>query len=462
MKTRTQGISRRQMLKLSAAAAGGTILSAYGSPAKAAAAATRSGKKPVTITYQMWGGTERFKPHVEIFNRLYPETAEWLKVELVSSGNQDAESYQALRLALAAGGQGLPDLIYMNYIGVPEFAAAGQFLDLGPLMAPYKDQLVPGAKALATYDGKFVGAPIAIKTKLWYYRKDLFQHAGIDVAKVKTVEDFVEAGQKYHKANPKSYIMNLGPQPIHYWPFLILSHWDDVRVADKNGNYQITKNTHYADLFKWLKGWYTSGITFKIDDFTSDWQPGFNDGTIGSSLISNWFMAFLPKFAPAQKGKWGLAMWPEFNRTGSEAGGSLLCIPKGAKNPEAAFEFASKLCLETKGAVDYWKFNGTPPSTKQAQEEVRKTLAKQIERPAGISDADWAAQPFNFFDRDFMEPIFKAMDVLKIFPYDPKASAELTILRQHLEAYLANKETLEQALARAEADMTAQIGNPYA
>ena len=61
-----------------------------------------------------------------------------------------------------------------------------------------------------------------------------------------------------------------------------------------------------------------------------------------------------------------------------------------------------------------------------------------------------------------MEPIFKAMDVLKIFPYDPKASAELTILRQHLEAYLANKETLEQALARAEADMTAQIGNPYA
>ena len=43
-----------------------------------------------------------------------------------------------------------------------------------------------------------------------------------------------------------------------------------------------------------------------------------------------------------------------------------------------------------------------------------------------------------------------------------KASAELTILRQHLEAYLANKETLEQALARAEADMTAQIGNPYA
>jgi hypothetical protein len=49
-----------------------------------------------------------------------------------------------------------------------------------------------------------------------------------------------------------------------------------------------------------------------------------------------------------------------------------------------------------------------------------------------------------------------------VFPYDPKASAELTILRRHAEAYLADKETLEKALAGAEADMKAQLGNPYA
>jgi ABC-type glycerol-3-phosphate transport system substrate-binding protein len=242
---------------------------------------------------------------------------------------------------------------------------------------------------------------------------------------------------------------------------MILSHWDDVRVADKSGNYQITKNPHFAELFKWLKTWSSSGIAFKTDDWSPDWQPAFADETIGGSLISNWMNGFLPKFAPTQKGKWGLALWPEFNRTGSEAGGGVVCIPKGAKNPEAAFEFASKLWLETKGAVEYWKFNGTPPSTKSAQDEVRKAVAT-MERPTGISDADWAANPVNYFGRDFMEPTFKAMDVMKVFPYDPKASAELTILRRHAEAYLADKETLEKALAGAEADMKAQLGNPYA
>jgi len=455
MKTRTRKISRREMLKLAACTAGGALISGHGRPARAA------GKKPVTITYMIWGGAERAKPLVDAFNRTYPETADWLKIEVVSPGKHDEESYQALRLALAAGGRDLPDLIMMNYIGVPEFAATGHLTDLGQLMDPYKDQLVPGAKALATYEGKYVGVPIQVKAKLWYYRKDLFAKAGIDVAKVKTFEDYMEAGQKYRKAHPKSYIMNIGPQPIHYWYFMILSHWDDARVTDKNGNYQITKNPRFADLFKWLKAWNTSGIAFKTDDWSPDWQPAFADETIGGSLISNWMNGFLPKFAPAQKDKWGLTLWPEFNRTGSEAGGGVVCIPKGAKNPEAAFEFASKLWLEPPGAVEYWKVNGTPPSTKTGQAEVRKVVTT-MGRPATMSDDEWAANPVNFFGRDFMEPIFKAMEAMKVFPYDPKASAELTILRRHAEAYLADKATLERALAGAESDMKAQIGNPYA
>jgi maltose-binding protein MalE len=170
MKTRTPHASRRELLKLPASAAGAVLPS----PCVGVAALARSaGKKPTTITYMIWGGPERAKFYVDAFNRFYPETAEWLKVEVVSPGKQDAESYQALRLALAAGGQGLPDLIMMNYIGVPEFAAAGALLDLGQLMAPYAGQFVPGAKVLASYDGKYVGVPMQIKAKLWYYRKVL-------------------------------------------------------------------------------------------------------------------------------------------------------------------------------------------------------------------------------------------------------------------------------------------------
>ena len=59
----------------------------------------------------------------------------------------------------------------------------------------------------------FVTVPRSAKTKIWYYRKDMFEEAGIDVAQVKTFEDYMAAGQKLRDTFPDSYIMNIGPQP---------------------------------------------------------------------------------------------------------------------------------------------------------------------------------------------------------------------------------------------------------
>jgi ABC-type glycerol-3-phosphate transport system substrate-binding protein len=300
-----------------------------------------------------------------------------------------------------------------------------------------------------------------MKAKNWYYRKDLFEKAGLDLNAIKTLDDYMAAGKKYHQVHPKSFIMNIGPQPIHYWYFMILSHWEDVRVADKDGNYQVTKNPHFKDLFNWLKTWKTSGISFNTDDWSQDWQPAFADSTIGGDLVSNWMNSFLPKYAPDQKGLWGLALWPEFNRTGSEAGGSVVVIPKGAKNPDAAFEFASKMFLDPKGAVYNFQSGGNPGATKAGQDAIREITASMKTKPADMKDDDWKVAPVNFFGVDFMDPINKALEVLKVFPYDPKAQAELDILRKHCEAFIADKETLDQALAGAEGDMKAQLGNPY-
>jgi len=418
-------------------------------------------KERVTIQIMSWGGLERMKPDIEHFEKTWPDVAEWLTVEPVSPGKHDAEVYEALRLALAAGGEGLPDLVNMNYIGVPEFAAGGQLLNLAGLMEPYVDDLLPGAKVLASYEGNLVGIPTSIKTKIWYYRKDMFSDAGIDVAKIKSYEDYMEAGRKLHAKFPESYIMNIGPQPIHYWYFMILSHWEDVRIADRTGKYYLTENPHFKTMLTWLNDWYTSGIAFNTDDWSPDWQPGFQNSVIAGDLVSMWMDFFLPKYAPEQKGLWGKTVWPEFNRWGSEAGGSVRVIPNGAKHPEAAFLFAALTHLDLDGVVDQWKTKGSYPNTKSGRDKVAE-LAKGYERPEGLTDEEWAVQPINFFGSDYMEAHFEALDYLRVFPYDPMASAELDLLRKHTEAYLAGQEKLDEALAGAQSDMEAQLGNPYA
>jgi ABC-type glycerol-3-phosphate transport system substrate-binding protein len=213
-------------------------------------------------------------------------------------------------------------------------------------------------------------------------------------------------------------------------------------------------------LLDYLKTWRTSGISYDTDDFSPGWQPAFADGSIGGSLISNWMTDFLPKFAPEQSGRWGLALWPQFNRRGSEGGGGVMTIPDGSRNKEAAFEFAARMFLTPTGSVDEWERTGTPSVLRSAQQDMLQRSASMT-RPAGMADAQWAAMPNNYFGRDFLRPILASFDQFNVFPYDPAAQAELDILRRETEAYIGGRKTKEQALASAQSTMQAQIGNPY-
>ncbi len=442
------GMTRRTALTAGAAA---LCLPAVWRPAQAQSAAT--------IKIMTWGGADRFGPRIAAFERLHPKSAERIKVQVVSPGAHDAEVYQALRLGLASRTD-VPDLVQMNYIGVPEFAEAGALADLSKLVEPYRADMTEAGRELSTYNGKVVGIPLQLKPKIWLYRTDLFEQAGIDPAGIKTFDEYVAAGRRFHEKHPKSFIMNIGSNPIHYWYFMLLSHWPDVRVADRSGKFQLASDKRFGEVLTWLKTFRTSGISLPVDDWSPDWQPAFADGSIGGSLLSSWMTQFLPKFAPAQSGRWAIAPWPEFNRWGSEAGGAVFVIPSAAKNKEAAFEFASKMLLDTSGSVDEWVRTGAPPAVKSAVAEVNER-ARSMQRRDGMTDAEWAALPVNYFGKDFMKPVVESLNTFRVFPYDPAAQAELDIMRRQTEGFLAGRTSLDQALAGMDADMKRQIGNPY-
>ena len=56
---------------------------------------------------------------------------------------------------------------------------------------------------------------------------------------------------------------------------------------------------------------------------------------------------------------------------------------------------------------------------------------------------------------------WKADDWVRVFPYDPQATKEVTILQQALFSMLAGKASVSQALSQAQSDMESQVGNPY-
>lgn len=461
-------LSRRNMLKLMGVSLAGTYaLAACAAPAGSGGAEPASAPasaEPVTMQVMVWGGAERAELRDTVVRSVYPELNDQHTVEVVVGGGGDFEVAEALRLALAAG-TGIPDIIQFNRTQIPEFAAADELLVLDEIYGEYQDDMYSGANAISTYEGHFVCFPFEIKSKLFFYRADLLEEAGIRVEDIKTVNDFITSGQAFHDQYPESYILNLGPQPVQYWLGELLSPYEDARMADEGGNYLVTEHQAFADTFQFMKDVYDAGIAMPIDDWSSDWQQAFKSEAICGSLIATWMKLFLPSFAPDQVGLWKAALWPKFEpmadqQYGSEAGGAVYVVPKRSANPLLAAEYLTKMFLDKTGALAIMEASGIVPLMKSAKEEAL-AIAGNMDRPEGEADDVWNARPAVFLGTEYFETEIASYDYARVFPYDPSATKEVGILQQWLFKHLAGEVSQADALSGAQADMESQIGNPY-
>lgn len=442
-------------------AAATTAAAPKGSPTPELAKAGQGG---TNLTYVVWGGTAGPAKEYATITSVYPDMAKQYSLSLISAGTGDGEVANSLRLALAAG-KNIPDIVALNRIQLAEFVEAGEVADLTEAFAPVKDDLYAGALNLVTYNGKVMAFPRELKSKLFYYRGDMFDKAGIKLDDLNTTAGFIEAGKKFHAAFPKSYIINLGPKPAGYYPGMFLSAYPNTSMADSSGKYQLTSNKAFADSFKFLKDILDAKISLPIDDFSNDWKQSFDQEAIGGALGANWLRFFLPGYAPKQTGLWKVTNWPKFGLLadqsfGSEAGGSIWIVPKRAPHAKEAITYLSKLALDRQGSVALYKNGGFTPLIKSAQPDVLDYV-KNAKKPEAMKDAAWAAQPQNFFGKDFPEIEFNSYATVKVFPYDPSASKEFDILNQGLQKYMGGDTPLDQTLAKAQSDMEGQIGNPY-
>jgi len=415
--------------------------------------------EPVTVTWMHWGGVARTDYYDEIVFASSPDLEGRVKLDRVSPGKHDTEVNQALRLSFASG-YGAPDIFTANYATIPEFAKAGMLLDLEDKLSPWQSDLTEGAKKLMQFGGQYVCMATQPKPKLWFYRTDLFDNAGIDPAEVKTFEDYMEAGQKFIDANPGHFFYNLGAQPIHYRYSQWMSH-DEICMANADGTFNITSDERFAKMYEEFEEMYHADCCFQTSDFSADWQPGFEDESICGWIVGSWGINWVSKMAPEQGGLWTFTVSPEHTRYGSDAGGGTYAIPKIAAHPDEAWEVMEAIILETKGAVLRWQWkSGLFPVTKTAAEEVKKIVLSG-ERPEGMDDEAWKLFAPNYYGKDYVDRYFECLDTMRVGCFDPAFQAELSILRNHCEAYIAGDETLQEALANCQADMETQIGNPW-
>jgi multiple sugar transport system substrate-binding protein len=151
-------------------------------------------QQPVVLTMLMQGqDIANWKPFVREFEQKNPD----IRINLVE-GPFDTNLIENLYTSAFLLGDSPYDIINMDIVWVPKFAAAGWVIDLTDRIAPKQlSKFIPGNVEGGKYRGRLYRIPHASDAGMLYYRKDILEQSGIPAPT--TFEEMASISQNLQK-----------------------------------------------------------------------------------------------------------------------------------------------------------------------------------------------------------------------------------------------------------------------
>lgn len=295
-----------------------------------------------------------------------------VKVVVSDLGNQQV--FDRMLAGCAAGGGDLPDIVsvenHESEIFWAQFPTC--FTDLHKLgyddamAAQFPEfkrvELEPGGVAYAM---PWDSGPVAM-----FYRRDFYEKAGVDPAKIVTWADFIEAGKKIQAANPKVVMTQADLNGDTEW-FRMIANEQGCGYFSGDAQSITVNQPNCVAALEAIKQIYDAGLMT-----AANWDQKIqsnNSGTVATQMYGGWYEGTIRSTAPAdQSGKWGVYLMPSLADDGAHAanlGGSALAISENSKNKEAAFAFLKFALGTNEGQVTMLKDYGLVPSLLSAVED---------------------------------------------------------------------------------------------
>ncbi|WP_084542447.1 ABC transporter substrate-binding protein [Calidithermus chliarophilus] len=313
------------------------------------------------ITVWSWDiAAKALQATVPSFNKQYPN----VKVNIVDLGNQQV--YDKGLSGCAAGGTDLPDVYSVENNEAEVFWARfpNCFTDL--------NTLAPSANAFKGNFPAFKWTELQVGNKTYampwdsgpvmmFYRRDLYQKAGVNPDSIETWDDYIAAGKKIVAATgAKVGVIANGTD----------DEWFRM-LANQNGCFYFSNDAKSVTVNK--PGCVTALETVKkLIDSGVVMQGGWNEqiqafkaGKVATSMFGGWYEGTIRSNAPELEGKWGVFRMPAAKKGGVRAanlGGSALALPASSKNKAAAWAFIRHALATTEGQVTMLKEYGLVPS----------------------------------------------------------------------------------------------------
>ncbi|MEV8021908.1 extracellular solute-binding protein [Streptomyces sp. NPDC086554] len=356
-------------------------------------------KKGGTVTVWAWEPT--LKQVEADFEKKYPK----VDVKLVNAGTNN-DQYKALQNAISAK-KGVPDVAQIEYYALSQYALTKSVTDLSAFGADkLADSYSPGPwNAVKNGDGIY-GLPMDSGPMALFYNKKVFDKHKIAVPT--TWDEYVEAGRKLHKADPKAYITSdvgdAGLTTSLLWQ--AGSHPYKVDGTKVGIDFTDAGAKKYTDTWQQL---IDEKLVAPVMGWSDDWYKGLGDGTIATLPIGAWMPANFASGVKGAEGDWRAAPLPQWTKgadVSAENGGSSLALPELGENKELAYAFV-EYANSGAGVGTRIKNGAFPATTKDLKSQAFQDTAfpyfggqkanKIFAESAAKVPADWKYLPYQVY-----------------------------------------------------------------
>jgi lactose/L-arabinose transport system substrate-binding protein len=269
------------------------------------------------------------------FRQAYPN----IDVEYVA--RQPADVYQQLQLAAAAG-TGFPDVSLIEDSHLAQFASLGVLADISAKVQPYVPQFNAARWQQAMADGKYYAMPWDSGPVAVFYRRDVFQKAGVNPDSIKTWDDYYQAAKTIkEKAGVPMWQQAKAQNDGRLFEMLL---WQQgLGYVDKDGAVILDKDPKIQQTLEYIGKFWQEGLAADTQPWTDAWYKEMADGTVATVPEAVWMGTFFKSFiAPDAAGKWGVFKLPAWQAGGAQSandGGSSLAIFDASKQKDAAWAY---------------------------------------------------------------------------------------------------------------------------
>ena len=255
--------------------------------------------------------------------------------------------WDKITTGMAAGGVGLPDIMNTSIDYMPNYIETfpGALANLSEMGADeFESDFNSGVwESGSDAEGNVYGIPFEANTAAFFYRTDLFEEAGVDMATVETWDDLIEAGVKVKETSGAQLIgLDRAASSVvsaDLWQMLALLQGSFYFNAEGD----ITMNNEAGvRALQIIKDMDDAGLILDVPEGTDEGSANLREGRLAASPRPSWYAGILPNDLPDMSGQWRVRTPPAVELgglTGAVVGATHLAVSNTSENKDLAWDF---------------------------------------------------------------------------------------------------------------------------